>query len=304
MSRWWACGIVFALVVACGAGHGQDRTRGEQGKDKGGGADKVADPTTDKAVAVKEPSTVVPLRSGAGKELATLLNAQFDGRAKAEFLPDLNVLIVTASPNVLAEAAKVVAQYDRPQRSVAVEILVVDLPPMAAGPENAEFSGPVKDVHARLETLRKTNKISSVKQIQLTALENQTNAVLVGESRPFVMGRATTGTGITTSSITYRNLGIKVGVKPHLSAEGKLTLDLDLEESRPVTPEDAPALGPEEKDKEKAATVRAPTFQTNTVKGSFAIPEGQAVLAKGFTTSTKAGDARTLVLVTATVAGK
>jgi hypothetical protein len=108
-----------------------------------------------------------------------------------------------------------------------------------------------------------------------------------------------TATGRTASSITYRNLGLNVKVTPRMSGEGVLTLDLETEESRAVTPEDGPIIGLDEKEQ----PIRAATFPSDTVNGRFIVPNDQMVLAKSFKTTSKAGESRTLVLVTATVLG-
>jgi type II secretory pathway component GspD/PulD (secretin) len=281
MSRTGTSGIVFALVVACSVGADL------YGQDKGARTDDE----------IKH--LVVPLRGSSGKELATLLNKQFAGQAEAELLPDLNVLVIRAKGAVVPEIGKVLLQYDRPARSVRVEVLVVDLPPQEKVPDDSEFTGAARDVTARLDALRKSGKVSAVKRVEMTALENQQSRVIVGESKPFVVGTNRTGTGITTSTVTYRNLGLNVKVTPRLSQEGVLTIELDADEARAVQAEDGPVLGQDE----KGQPIRATTFTNNQVNSRLIVPNEQMVVAKSIKTTGKAGEGRTLVLVTATLVG-
>src|SRR5262245_29614583 len=201
MSRPWASGILFALAAACwvaGGASGQEKeARAEEG----------------------HKTVVVPVKGVAGKELAGLLNKQFAGQAEVGFLPELNVLVISGKPAVLPDVAKALAQLDRGPRGVAVEVLIVDLPPQDNPPEDGEFTDSPAKVAARLEALRKAGKVSAIKRVELTALENQQSTARVGESRPYTIGTNVTRTGVAMSTIGYRDLGLQLKVTPRLSSE-------------------------------------------------------------------------------------
>jgi hypothetical protein len=281
MSRPWASAILFSLAIACwvaGGASGQEKeARAEEGNK----------------------TVVVPVKGGAGKELAGLLSKQFAGQAEVGFLPERNVLVISGKPAVLPDVVKTVMQFDRAPRGVAVEVLIVDLPPQDNPPEDGEFTDSAGKVTAKLETLRKAGKVSAIKRVQLTALENQQSSVRVGESRPFTVGTTVGRGGVAVGTVTYRDLGLQVRVTPRLSSEGRVTLEFDLEEARAVVAEDGPVIGQDE----KGQPIRATSFPTDTVHGRLVMQDDRMVLAKSLKTTTRAGEARTLVLVTATPLG-
>ena len=110
-------------------------------------------------------------------------------------------------------------------------------------------------------------------------LDNQVAALQVGDTVPITTGNANIlnsaiSTGTTTSntvfnSITYQNTGIVLSFRPHVHANGNVTLEIDQEISAC-----------------KNCTVVAtgnltPSFTDRHVKSTIQVPNGQTVLLAG-----------------------
>jgi type II secretory pathway component GspD/PulD (secretin) len=149
----------------------------------------------------------------------------------------------------------------------------------------------------KVRDLRRRGVLVGVKHVQLSALEGQQAKVKVGESRPFVTGVTAAGArfGGVSRSITYRQVGTVVRVKPEVGAGGLVTLDLQVEDSRMRTPEGGVPLGPDA----KGERLVAPEFVTTTLDARLKVRLGHAVLAQGTRTNSKAGEAQVLILVAA-----
>src|SRR5262249_23534893 len=116
----------------------------------------------------------------------------------------------------------------RRPHAVAVEVFVIELPTKKADdkgprPDAKDFSGPIEDVAQRLDAMLKKGQVIGFKRIQLRTLEGQPGALLLGENKPFARG---------DNQVTYRNVGTQVKVTPQVMADGLVTLELNLQDSR------------------------------------------------------------------------
>jgi type II secretory pathway component GspD/PulD (secretin) len=253
--------------------------------------------------------TVYVVKHGAAKELAGLLGKHFKGDADVQVLPDSpsNCLLISAPPALFDEVVKTLEALDRRPHQVSVEVLIAEVAPRKAEGEKpgsadkeldeSQLSGPAEQVLDRVELLHKKGQLESLKRIQLTALENQVASVHVGDSKPVVMGVTRTATGLVARNITYRNVGAVVRLTPRLTAENQVQLDLTVEDARVAYPEDAAQIGQDENGK----PLRAADFITARLDTKVDVTPGQAVAAKGVQTTSKSGQAQTLVIVTARV---
>jgi hypothetical protein len=80
-----------------------------------------------------------------------------------------------------------------------------------------------------------------------------------------------------------------------VSADGVITLDLSVEDSKMLTPEDGIPLGPND----KGGTTPATEFVTTSLTTRVQLTSGHAVLAQGVKSSSKSQQAQALVVVTA-----
>src|SRR5262249_55094219 len=159
--------------------------------------------------------TVYVVKHGSAKDLARILAKHFKGDAEVQVLPDSpsNCLLIRAAPKVFAEVVQLLEQLDRRPQLVSVELLIAEVTPRKGKDgkpvrgelDEKEFTGPAQAVLEKLEALRKNGVIGSLKRIQLTAVENQPASVIIGETKPVVTGVTTTGTGLVSRALTYRN---------------------------------------------------------------------------------------------------
>jgi len=201
-----------------------------------------------------------------------------------------------------ARAKKPSDQLDRPPHSVAVEVLTVELPARKAddkakGPDEKDFSGTIADVVERLDAMMKKGQVAGFKRIQVTMLEGQPGSLMLGETKPYVMGATVTGTGITSRHITYRNVGTQVRVTPHVAADRSVTLDLNVQDSRARDSATA-TVGTDE----KGNAIPATEFIQTSFSGKISVASGKATLAKDAKVNTsKEGQGETLIVVGARV---
>jgi type II secretory pathway component HofQ len=224
------------------------------------------------------------VKSASAKELAGILAKHFKGAAEVQVGPEgtSNCLLINAPPAVFDEVLKTLEQLDRPPRSVAVEVFVVELPAKKAdekekGPVEKDFSGPLDEVAKRLDALMKKGEVAGFKRIQLSSLEGQPASLVLGESKPFAMG---------PSQITYRNVGTQIKVAPRVSADGSVTLDLSVQDNRG-----------RDSETKKGMT----EFILTSLTGKVSVASGKAALAKDAKVVSKEGQGETLLIVGARI---
>ena len=245
---------------------------------------------------------VYVVKYAAAKDLAGILAKHFKGAAEIQAGPDgSNCLLVNAPPAVFDEVMKTLGQLDRRPQSVAVEVFVVELPAKKAEDkateiDEKELTGTIAQVADRLDALRKKGQVSGVKRILLTTVEGQQGTLLLGETRPYTTGTTVTATGIARRSISYRDLGTQIKVTPQVAADGSVTLDLNVQDSR--ARESATATVGKD---EKGNPVPATEFLLTTLTGKVNVASGKAALAKDAKVVSKEGEGETLIVVGARV---
>jgi type II secretory pathway component GspD/PulD (secretin) len=290
---WAVCALALA-IAAPPALLGQDKARPEPARD---------------GDSAKEKRLLYVVRNGSAKDLAAVLSKHFKAAADIQALPDgpSNCLLISAAPAVLDEAVKALAELDRRPALIAVEVIVVEVTPKKNSDgklepsdkdlDEKEFTGPTADVLARVEAMQKKGHVGEVRRVQLTTLENQPASALAGENRPFVRGVTVTGGGKVARSVTFHQLGDQVKVTPRVGPEKRVLLDLNVNHSGARIPEDGIELGKDE----NGVAIRMAEFVTATLEAQTAVAAGQAVAVKGVKTTSKSGQAQTLVLATARV---
>jgi type II secretory pathway component GspD/PulD (secretin) len=194
--------------------------------------------------------------------------------------------------------------------------------------DGADLSGTARDVQAKVRNLQQKGTINTVKTVELTALAGQSARTQVSESRPFVTGVSNTGFGgrggfggggeaepaprrgaagfggrggpgggggMTTRSISYRNVGMSVQVKPEVGVDGQVTLELRVEDSGMRAAEGGTSIGTDD----KGTAVPATAFVLFSLETRVKVRSGQVVLAEGTKAGTKAGQAQRIILVSA-----
>jgi hypothetical protein len=172
-----------------------------------------------------------------------------------------NSVVVSGRANDVDEALHVLEALDFRPEVVGVELLIVGSGETPLDPK--VFVGTGAEVLAALEKLKKDGV--TVRRIALDGIEGQPATKQTGEDRAFVS--STTGASDrppgarpATRSYDRRNLGTLVEATPRVRPDGRIALDLKIEDSRMV-----PADGPD----------ALPSFTTESFKGSVAVTPNQ-----------------------------
>jgi Flp pilus assembly secretin CpaC len=190
-----------------------------------------------------------------------------------------------------------VAQLDHAAVMIRLEVIVGDVPTAKAegGIPVAEAGGKADSAKtpanaARPEEIRQQMEV--LIQAQLTTLDNQTAHLQLGRREPTITAVMMNQTG-RTNSVTPQNVGTILSLTPRAGADGTVTMQLDVEDSR-LGPADegvaifAPGQG---------ETVRAPVIDTAMAQTTLQIPDGQTVVLGSMTRQSKSGKQR-VILVT------
>lgn len=295
------CGLLVAFGLVLPAAPGQETKK---------------PPKTKHASAEPVARLVYAVHGGAVKDLANALSFHFQAEPSFQAFPDARSksLLLSGPKAVLDEALAMLREIDRPARTIHMEVLFLEL---ASGDANAldgiELTGPARDVKAKIRELQQKGLIISVKTFQITSVEGESTRSRISESRPFVTGVNVAGfggggfggrggaggggpgAGPMTRSISYREVGTSVQVKADIGPDGPVVVDLRIEDSHMRAVEDAGAVGKED----KGPNVPATEVVTSTLDTRLRVRPGHMVIAQGTKTSSKSGQAQTVILVTA-----
>lgn len=87
------------------------------------------------------------------------------------------------------------------------------------------------DVEAILQFLSEKTKTNILSCPKIVTLDNKSAQILVGERVPYQLTFGQTQAGITTTSILFEDVGIKLMVTPHVSGKEYVILDIHVEVS-------------------------------------------------------------------------
>jgi type II secretory pathway component GspD/PulD (secretin) len=241
------------------------------------------------------------VRHGSAKELAKALGQFFKKDAEFEAVADgaSNALLINVAPGAFDEVVKALEQLDRSPRLIAVEVLLAEAlvdPKKKDDKEidEKELTGPAEEVGKKIEALTKAGRLGTLKRLEVVALENRSVSAQAMENKPMIVGSTVTGTGIVSNRITYREVGTQLKVTARAVDDKGIALELTVLDARMHTPEDGIALGG---DKDKP--VRAAEMANSTVETKLTLKPGHSVVVSGVKTTSKSGQAQTVMIVTA-----
>jgi hypothetical protein len=296
--------LLVAMGLALSAAPGQDREK--------------PTPATGPGVAPSEPVVrqVYAARGATVKDLANALSMHFQAERSFRAVPDAgsNTILLSGSKAALEDATAVLREIDRQPRSVHVEVLCLELAAKADGEagkdakalDSADLTGTAREVRAKVRDLQQKGILSSVKTVELSALTGDSARTQTSENKPYVIGvaagfgggrGAAGGAGPVSRSISYRAVGTSVQVKPSISADGEVALDLKVDDSSMRAGENGASVGSDE----KGTAIPAAEFVVFTLETRVKVRPGHFVLAEGSKAASKAGQSQTVILVTATV---
>jgi hypothetical protein len=194
-----------------------------------------------------------PVRHGSAADLAEVVRQHFReaGDVHAEAAPADNVLLVAAPPALFDDVRATLPRLDRPRQTVIVDVLLVESPSLRESDRAADeprlsdrdLSGPIEQVTARLEVLLRQKKLIGLRRIRLETLEDQTGTFEAGREVMAITAANLTRTGFWIPILRSRSVGTAVNVTPRVTPANQVALDLELQDARLETPEDADELG-------------------------------------------------------------
>lgn len=82
-----------------------------------------------------------------------------------------------------------------------------------------------------IQFLKKTTDAKVLAEPQLNIRDNETGRLFVGQQVPIPSNNQVSGLGTTTTSFTYKDVGVKLEVTPHINSEGDVELQIHAEAS-------------------------------------------------------------------------
>jgi type II secretory pathway component GspD/PulD (secretin) len=259
------------------------------------------------APAVKRQRSAVALKYGDAKALAETLGKHFKGDGDVSVLaePATNTLLISAPEKAHADVVALVKTLDRRPTTIAIDVLIADLGPKkgddARKLDRSAFRGPSAEVWKRVEELRKKGVITGTRRFRLTTLENEPVSLKTGGTKASVMGVAGgwggrgggAGAGVTSRSISYRDLGTSLDLTVRLAGDREAQVTLSLTDSRPTQGDGGVVLGKDE----NGGPIRAPEYANTTLKTRLAAPVGHAAPVQIAEEESGSGQAHSLVIV-------
>jgi hypothetical protein len=92
------------------------------------------------------------------------------------------------------------------------------------------FSASSSSFNLLIRALKTQGRIDIMSRPQLMTTDNQTASILIGQSFPYPTGTTVT-TGIATTNVAYRDIGVLLNVTPRISPDGKVYMRVNPEVS-------------------------------------------------------------------------
>jgi len=252
---------------------------------------------------------VLPLRGVPAMDLANTLNQLLgaEGKAVPEASkrsvvivadPISNSLLIGGPPDAIDEVVPLVEQLDRPAVMVQLEVLIAEAPaaelkPVPGAPK-PEFKKPGGEA-GQPRIFEKPARMEVLARARITTLDNQPAFLQVGRQEPMITGTSSTPRG-SIKSVQFQDLGTTLSLTPRATADGAVTMEVDLKDSRQGPPEEGAVLSvPKE-----GEPMRVPATETFNVRTTVRVQSGQTLVLGGLAQQAKPGHER-LVLVTAHV---
>ncbi len=138
--------------------------------------------------------------------------------------------------------------------------------------------GRIADPRLVIDALSGITNVRIVSSPSLMVMENETATIKVGDQVP-IQTESSVDDGVTSNSFEYRDTGVILKVKPRVSANGTVTIDLGQELSS--------VKGVTEKDTN-------PKFAQRTLNSKVAVNDQQTVLLGGLISGQEDGDRQTV----------
>jgi type II secretory pathway component GspD/PulD (secretin) len=189
-----------------------------------------------------------------------------------------NTLLISAPPDRMEKIESLVTTLDRKPALIQVDAVLVQVTGRAD--EKAQKGLPTGSwedgIDAALKELRGRGEVEVLARPTLMAVDNQAAFVQVGRRVPRLTGVRQSPQG-QSNQLELENVGLILGVTARANDDERITMEVDLEESR---------IGAEERGTLLATTsdgqqVRSPGVDVTTAQTTVCVQSGQAVISGG-----------------------
>ena len=231
---------------------------------------------------------VHPVRHGSARDLAQVVRQRFpeeaDVLAAAE--PTGNFLLIAAAPSRFDEVRSSLLQFDRPRKSIIVDLLLVESPSSAGADwaadgdehwvDERELVGTIDDVTHRLEALVQQKRLGGLRRFRLETLEDRKGMVQARRQVMIISAALDTGSaGFASAVLRPYNVATVIHVTPRVIEAGRISLELAVRDERLRAPRNADELGMGPDGPLIVPEVVSEVFPTTAT-----VPSGQAALVK------------------------
>lgn len=159
----------------------------------------------------------------------------------------LNAIILTGTPQEIADYRRIISYLDVPARSVLLETQIVELTQTAArnlGIDYSDANGTLASatfnasanqrlnagvtLQAKLSALQETGQAKILAQPRILALNARPSAILSGEAVPIFNSVVVPSGGgtIIEQQVQYINVGVSLEILPRIAADGRVTTQI------------------------------------------------------------------------------
>ena len=210
------------------------------------------------ALPVAEPSPAAQMRRmnyavrhGSAVELAEILRERHPDTDGAAVVPvqGSNRLLIAAPGAAFDEIAVSLEELDRPRQTFVVDVMIVEGTAFTPGNSQAsdagQFTGTIEQVTSRLKDLLQEQKISGLRQIRLEVGEGRTGSALFRRESMTITPNVTGSLrqGGTQRGFQTLSAEMHAAIKVRMAGPGKVVVELSLDDTRIVVPDDADELG-------------------------------------------------------------
>jgi type II secretory pathway component GspD/PulD (secretin) len=189
-----------------------------------------------------------------------------------------NSLVISGPPDAVEEVLRLVEKLDHSAGLILLEMEMGEAP-VDAAKQGESTKGDGKPTTAATPSafrlLDRPAKMETTARARLTTLDNQPAFVQMGARVPRATGVTTSPTNgrFSSTSMTYLNVGLIVGMTPRISPDGTIAMQINVEQSQ---------LGPENEGTPVSVAgdkvVRSPRIDTTTVQTTVAVPDGKTII--------------------------
>jgi general secretion pathway protein D len=142
------------------------------------------------------------------------------------------------------------------------------------------FAASSNSVSALLRALQETRRLEVLSRPQVTALDNQQAIIQVGQRVPRIASTQVNQFGQQQNSVVYEPVGINLMVRPRISPDGMVVMELQAEKSQVGSEQEGIPLfaGPD------GTVVRAPRIDQTIAYSTVAAASGQTIVLSGLLT--------------------